>query len=149
VVTTLSDPAAWIAGLTTFVLVGLCVTLHYEALNGCNLWLQRLRKRRQRVVVMIGIVLLTHIAEIWVFALGYWFFGGSEDLGRIAGIEGRVFSEHVYFSAIVYTTVGFGDLIPLGHTRFLAAVEALTALVLIAWSASFTFLEMQRSWGSR
>ena len=147
--TTLSDPSAWIAGLTTFVLVALCVTLHYEALNGCNLWLQRVRKRRQRVVVMIGIVLLTHIAEIWVFAFGYWFFGGSEDLGRIAGIEGRAFAEHVYFSAIVYTTVGFGDLIPLGHTRFLAAVEALTALVLIAWSASFTFLEMQRSWGSR
>jgi hypothetical protein len=43
----LSDPAAWIAGLTTFVLVGLCVALHYEALSGCSRWLPQFRSRRR------------------------------------------------------------------------------------------------------
>jgi Ion channel len=76
-------------------------------------------------------------------------FGRGENLGRIAGIENHALADYVYFSGTVYTTLGFGDLIPLGHTRFLAAVEALTGLVLIGWSASFTFLEMQRSWGAR
>jgi hypothetical protein len=28
-------------------------------------------------------------------------------------------------------------------------MEALTGLVMITWSASFTFLEMQRDWPSR
>ncbi len=33
-----------------------------------------------------------------------------------------------------------------GDIRLLAGVEALTGLVLIAWTASFAFLQMQRFW---
>jgi hypothetical protein len=47
---------------------------------------------------------------------------------------------------MVYTTVGFGDLLPQGAIRFMSGMEALTGLVMITWSASFTFLEMQRDW---
>lgn len=53
----------------------------------------------------------------------------------------------MYFSAITYTTVGFGDFVPTGPVRFLAGTEALTGFLLITWSASFTFLEMRRYWG--
>jgi hypothetical protein len=33
--------------------------------------------------------------------------------------------------------------------RFMAGVEGLVGLVLIGWSASFTYLEMQRYWPTR
>jgi hypothetical protein len=33
--------------------------------------------------------------------------------------------------------------------RHLTGIEALTGLVLITWSASFLFLEMQRYWPTR
>jgi uncharacterized membrane protein len=36
--------------------------------------------------------------------------------------------------------------VPVGAIRILAGVEALTGLVLVAWSASFAFLQMQRHW---
>jgi hypothetical protein len=49
-------------------------------------------------------------------------------------------------SAMTYTTVGFGDVVPVGAIRFVAGLEALTGLVMITWSASYTFLEMQRDW---
>jgi hypothetical protein len=52
----------------------------------------------------------------------------------------------IYFSAITFTTVGFGDLSPVGPIRFLSGTEALTGFVLITWSASFTYLEMERFW---
>jgi hypothetical protein len=55
--------------------------------------------------------------------------------------------DQVYYSAVVYTTLGFGDVVPGGAIRFLTGVESVTGLVLITWSASFTFLEMQRYWG--
>ena len=42
--------------------------------------------------------------------------------------------------------MGFGDIEPFGYIRFLAGIEALTGLLLITWSASFLFLEMQRFW---
>ena len=56
------------------------------------------------------------------------------------------FLDHIYLSAMSYTTVGFGDVTPVGPIRFLAATEALSGLVLITWSAWFTFLEMERFW---
>lgn len=52
----------------------------------------------------------------------------------------------VYLSAATFTTVGFGDLAPVGPIRFLSGTTALTGFVLIAWSASFTCLEMERFW---
>jgi len=42
--------------------------------------------------------------------------------------------------------VGFGDLVPIGPIRMLTAAEGLTGLALVTWSASFTFLAMQRFW---
>jgi hypothetical protein len=53
---------------------------------------------------------------------------------------------YYYYSAAVYTTVGFGDLIPTGGLRVLTSGEALLGLSLITWSASFTFVQMQRLW---
>ena len=35
---------------------------------------------------------------------------------------------------MTYTTVGFGDVVPLGAICFMAGVEALTGLVMITWS---------------
>lgn len=42
--------------------------------------------------------------------------------------------------------LGLGDLVPVGAVRFMTGTEALTGFVLIAWSASFTFVEMERFW---
>jgi hypothetical protein len=38
---------------------------------------------------------------------------------------------------------------PYGSVRLLAGVEALNGLLLIAWSASFLYLEMERYWKRR
>ena len=55
--------------------------------------------------------------------------------------------DYMYFSSTVYSTLGFGDIVPVGEIRALTGIEAVSGLVLITWSASFTFLEMQRHWG--
>ena len=55
--------------------------------------------------------------------------------------EGQHF---IYYSFVTLTTLGYGDIIPIGHIRFTAGSEALTGLVLIAWTASFTYLQMQK-----
>lgn len=66
------------------------------------------------------------------------------ELGAISRIENPF--DFVYYSAMVYTTVGFGDLIPAGPIRMMTGTEALAGLALITWSASFTYLQMQRVW---
>ncbi|MBM3373365.1 MAG: two pore domain potassium channel family protein, partial [Betaproteobacteria bacterium] len=45
--------------------------------------------------------------------------------------------------------VGFGDVVPVGTIRFVAGMEALTGFLMIGWSASFTYLEMERFWRDR
>jgi hypothetical protein len=102
-------------------------------------------KRIGVLLVMIGL-LIAHGLEIWVFALAYMFADAMPDMGGIAGIEHPDVIDYMYLSSMVYATVGFGDIVPVGAMRMLSAAEALTGLAMITWSASFTFLAMQKFW---
>lgn len=146
----IADPAHWIVVGVTLVSVCLCVALHYEVLSGCSRFLSSgIRTHRWETIVLILVILTTHVAEIWIFAFGYFFLDGSESFGRLVGVELTTLPDYVYYSSMVYTTVGFGDIFPTGAVRFMSGMEALTGLVMITWSASFTFLIMQRFWKSK
>ena len=133
----------------TAVAVCLCVLLHYEMLSGMSRWLVRLRhQKRRRVLFCIFGVLSVHIAEIWVFGLTFAILLLWPQFGSVQGVSGNVL-DHVYISAMTFTTVGAGGVVVSGPVRFLAGTEALAGLVLITWSASFTYLEMQRFWPDR
>ena len=54
-----------------------------------------------------------------------------------------------YFSFTTFTTLGYGDIEAVGQLRHLTGIEVLAGLMLITWSASFLFLEMQRYWPTR
>ena len=143
-----ADPANWIVVAATGLVIALTIGLHYEVLRACIRMLPSLsHRRRRRVVVLILVILLAHAMEIWLFAFGYYFLLQFDSLGSIVGnVPVVTLVDHAYFSGMVYTTVGFGDLVPHGAIRFMTGMEALTGLVMITWSASFTFLEMQRDW---
>jgi hypothetical protein len=47
-----------------------------------------------------------------------------------------------YFSLVSYTSLGLGDIVPTGHLRFVAGVEALNGFLLISCSAAMLFLFM-------
>jgi hypothetical protein len=57
--------------------------------------------------------------------------------------------DSVYFSFTNFTTLGFGDIEPFGSIRLLVGMEALVGFVLITWTASFLFYEMQRHWDTK
>jgi len=128
------------------MIVAICVMLHYEALRFLGRTLgAHVHKRIGVLLVMMGL-LIAHFLEVWVFAIAYMFVEHKIGFGRIAGITTGDIFDYFYYSAISYTTVGFGDLVPVGAIRMLTAAEGLAGLSLITWSASFTFLAMQRFW---
>lgn len=135
-----------IASGLTIALVCLCVLLHFEALNILTRLLPTgYHRRRSSLVLQVLGLLLVHIAEIWIFGAGVWLLVEVLGIGSIVGdVQGL--PDYVYFSAMIYTTVGFGDLVPLGPLRVLAGTEAVTGLALITWSASYTFILMRRVW---
>jgi len=141
-------PVLLIAGGAT----ALCVLLHFEALRLMIAGLKRLKlSPRVGILSVIFGLLAIHLVEIAIFGVAggvliHWHGPGVGGLtGDFTGTALDVF----YFSAAVYTTVGFGDITPEGPMRILVCIEALAGLVLITWSASFTFLVMQGYWRDR
>lgn len=134
--------------LATVIVVCLCVLVHYEGLSLLVKGLAKHHDHQPRRKVLYGIfaVLVLHVVEIWLFGLAYWVLLLWPETGHVASSASSSLLDSVYLSAMTYTTVGFGDLAPVGPIRFLAGTEALCGLVMITWSASFTFLEMERFW---
>ena len=133
--------------LATGFIVLACVLLHYEVFTLLTRVLARLHLhiRRRRILLLIIGLLVLHVTEIWLFGIGYFVLLRDQSFSQIKGSGGGLL-DLVYFSAVVYTTLGLGDLVPAGAIRFMTGMEALTGFVLITWSASFTFLEMQKFW---
>jgi len=132
------------------LLVALTTVLHYEVLGGLNAILPRLRipDRTRLLVVMLG-SFCAHAAEILLYGLALYAVVRFAQVGTLQGGTGFSLANCLYFSAETYTSLGFGDLTPSGPTRLLAGVEALNGLLLIGWSASFTYLAMERFWKRR
>lgn len=129
------------------VLVVLTVVIHYEVLYQLAFKLPNLKfKPRYRVLIGVFVILIAHIIEIWLFAIAYYVMIHNEGFGALSGNFNQSLLDCSYFSFTSYTTLGFGDIEPSGYIRFLTGMESLTGLVMITWSASFLFLEMQKYW---
>lgn len=136
--------------LINSLVVAISVIVHYEFLYRLTLYIPRMKiHHRYRIVYGVFGALIAHALEIWIFAFTYYLLNKSGDWGRLEGkIDGSLL-DCGYFSFTVFTTLGFGDIEPIGALRYLTGVESLTGLVLITWTASFLYYEMQRHWGAR
>jgi len=136
-----------IALLTSAILVMLAVLVHYEILQRISLLLPKIRiPHRLRVMVAVLGALIAHVIEIWIFAIGYYLLIKSELIGTLIGNFTGTLLDCGYHSFVTYTSLGFGDIIPTDYLRFVTGIEALVGLVLIAWTASFVYVEMRRFW---
>lgn len=140
----------WLANgvvvVATMAAVCVSVLQHYEGLLFTSRHLPPLVVlRRTKVLYCIVSVLILHVSEIWIFGLALWLLLRWPASGSL-GPTGQHLLDLIYLSAVTFTTMGAGDLAPVGPIRFLFGTEALTGFVLITWSASFTYLEMVRFW---
>lgn len=89
-------------------------------------------------VRLAGGIVLLHVIEItlwaWAFALG----------NAMADIQAAL-----YFSAVTYTTTGYGDLVLPEDWRLVGAVEALTGILMCGWSTGFFFAVVSRMFSGR
>jgi Ion channel len=139
-----------LVALATTVTVALAVLVHYEGLRWLSVRLLHLRSlRRRKVLLGVYGVILLHVLEIWIFGMAIWSLLKAPHTGSLSGAAGSGLLDAVYLSAATFTTVGFGDLAPVGALRLLSGTEALTGFILITWSASFLYLEMQEFWRQR
>jgi hypothetical protein len=131
--------------LIATALLTLCVVIHAGGIT----WAVRQVRRREApgqplwpwlrlfVCVAAGIVLL-HVVEITAWALIY-VWGGA-----ITGIQAAA-----YFSAVTYTTTGYGDLVLPEDWRIVGAIEALTGILMCGWSTAFFVAVVSRMYADQ
>ena len=133
--------------LINTLIVAIVVLIHFEALSLMTQWLPKIGVRgRLQIVVGVAGALLAHILEIWVFAFAFYVKVHYLEWGSFGGSFNGTLLDCYYFAFTTYTTLGFGDIHPYGAVRYLTGIESLTGLVLITWTASFLYLQMQRHW---
>ncbi len=133
--------------LSCILLIALTTLIHYEALSGLTARLPTLGiPSRTKLLVVIFVAFVAHALEIALYGLALFLLADWGGAGSLSGPGGPSLGNCLYFSAETYSSLGFGDLIPVGPVRLLAGVEALNGLLLIGWSASYAYIAMERFW---
>lgn len=127
--------------------IALAVLIHYEFLYRLSSFIPKMKiKYRFRIVFGVFGALIAHSLEIWLFGLTYFYLIQGEKWGTLTGNFDGSILDCVYFSYTTFTTLGFGDIEPSGYIKHLVGLESLTGLLLITWTASFLYFEMQHYW---
>ena len=136
-----------LAALAGLGLIVATVLVHYEALRIAGRLMQRFHVRpRQRVLVAILACMVAHLIAVAILAGILAALAQVPGMGRIAGQFEPGLRDFLYLALTSYTTLGIGDIWPEGPIRLVVGVAALNGFLLITWTASFTFLVMQRYW---
>ena len=133
--------------IVIIAIIALAVLIHYEFLYQISVAIPKMTiKHRFRIVIGVFVTLIAHSAEIGLFAVAYYVLPEALGWGYLQGNFNGSFLDCIYFSYTTFTTLGFGDIEPHGNIKYLVGLESLTGLLLITWSASFLYFEMQRYW---
>jgi hypothetical protein len=125
--------------LVAGALMASSVTIHAYGVSAALRWLRRQAPPTRAwpvtwlfirlAAAMIGL----HLAEVTAWAVVYDWRGAMPDLQTAW-----------YFSAVTFTTTGYGDLLLPPDWRLVGAVQALTGILLCGWSTGFFFAAVSR-----
>jgi hypothetical protein len=119
--------------LIAWSLMAFCVAVHASGVTYAVRWVrkQKVQGMRQRAwawlfIRVAGWIILLHVIEIMAWA---WVYAVA---GAIPGMQSSL-----YFSAVTYTTTGYGDVVLPEDWRLVGAIEALTGILMCGWSTGF------------
>jgi hypothetical protein len=86
------------------------------------------------MIATVTVLMAAHTAEVIVWSLAYLMVGA---IPAGAGL--------VYFSFVNYTTLGYGDVIPVEDWKILGPMTAMNGVLLFGWSTAVIFEVLRRS----
>ena len=126
--------------LVAWALMAACVAIHATGVTSSVRWLNRQATTAQfwpstwLFIRLAARIVLLHLIEITVWALFYLWAHAMPEL-----------QSALYFSAVTYTTTGYGDLLLPKEWRLVGAVEALTGILMCGLSTGFFFAVVSRA----
>ncbi len=121
-------------------LMALTVAIHALGVTTAFRWLRRQAAQTLLVrewwlyIRLAGWMILLHLGEITIWGSFYVWRGAIDGLPSA-----------LYFSAVTYTTTGYGDLVLPEEWRLVGAVEALTGILMCGLSTGFFFAVVSRA----
>ena len=85
-------------------------------------------------IATVPILMAAHFSEVMVWSLAYAIVGAAP-----AG------ADPVYFAFVNYTTLGYGDVIPVERWRLLGPITAMNGVLLFGWSTAVIFEVLRRT----
>jgi len=96
------------------------------------------RTRPSILVVMmaatVSVLMAAHVVEVIVWAATYLLVGGASP-----GVD------LVYFAYVNYTTLGYGDVVPVKEWQLLGPMTAMNGVLLFGWSTAVIFEVLRKT----
>ena len=86
------------------------------------------------MVVTVSVLMSAHACEISVWALAYALMDVTP-----AG------TDRLYFAFVNYTTLGYGDVVPVEQWRLLGPMTAMNGVLLFGWSTAVIFEVLRKA----
>ena len=77
------------------------------------------------MIATVSVLMATHISEITIWSLAYALVGAAP--------RG---TDYLYFAFVNYTTLGYGDVVPVERWRLLGPMTAMNGVLLFGWSTA-------------
>ena len=131
--------------LIAWSLMAACVVIHATGMTVALRWWRHPKAASRGFfrstwffIRLAAWIVLLHLLEITTWALIYVRNNAVADL-----------QSALYFSAVTYTTTGYGDVVLPKDWRLVGAVEALTGILMCGWSTGFFFAVVSRMFGAK
>src|SRR5262245_19755670 len=95
---------------------------------------ERARPLTGVMLATVSVLMLAHILEVIVWSLAYAMVGAAP-----AG------ADRLYFAFVNYTTLGYGDVIPVERWRLLGPMTAMNGVLLFGWSTAVIFEVLRKA----
>lgn len=90
----------------------------------------------QVMIVTVSVLMLAHFGEVCVWALAYSILDVMPATTRVS---------NVYFAFVNYTTLGYGDVVPVERWNLVGPATAMNGILLFGWSTAVIFEVLRRA----
>jgi hypothetical protein len=86
------------------------------------------------MIAAVSMLMAAHLLEVAIWALAYSLAGATP--------QG---TENLYFAFVNYTTLGYGDIVPVARWRLLGPLTAMNGVLLFGWSTAVIYHVLRAS----
>ena len=86
------------------------------------------------MIATVSVLMAAHASEVLVWAMAYGIVDAVPAGGSI-----------VYFAFVNYTTLGYGDIVPVKEWQLLGPMTAMNGVLLFGWSTAVIFEVLRRA----